>query len=64
MFFNGWPDFGGNHDFGVVLCFRLFGLFLGHRLILYGFFDLRGLLSSTIVHGFLESWWFRSFLWC
>ena len=55
-------DFGGNIDFGEVLCFRLFRLFLGSGMDLYGSPDLRGLHSSSMMHGFLVSWWFSGFL--
>ena len=53
---------GGNSDFGEVLCFQLFRLFLCYGRKLYGFRDLQGLHRSSTVHGFLEYWWFRGFL--
>ena len=48
-------DFGGNCFFGVVLYFRLFWL-LGKELMVYGFWDLAGFLSSSMVLGYLEIW--------
>ena len=38
-------EYGGNSDFGEVLSFRLFRLFLCFGRELYGFCDLRGLQS-------------------
>ena len=62
MFLNGLIDFWGNYYFGEVLCFRLFLIFLCYGWTLYGFSDILVLHSSAIVHGFLDSWWFRGFL--
>ena len=33
-----------------------------HGWVLFGFHDLRRFHSSTMVQGFLESWWFTGFL--
>ena len=55
-------DFGGNYDFGEVLYFQFFWMFLGYRWALYGFFDIWGLHSSATMLGFLVPWWFRGFL--
>ena len=55
-------NFRGNRYFGVVLCFGLFWIFLLYGLAHYGFCDLKRFHSSTVVHEFLESWWFRGFL--
>ena len=41
--------------------FDCLGCFLCYRRKLYGFYDLRGLHSSSTVHGFLESWMFVGF---
>ena len=48
-------DFGGNCDFGEVLCFRLFLDVLGYRWAIFGFSDTLELHSSATVPGFLES---------
>ena len=53
---------GGNSNFSDILCFLLVRLFLCYRRELYGFHDVQGFHSSSTVHGFLESWWFRGFL--
>ena len=41
----------------------MFWLFLCYGWALYEFFDLWGLHSSFVVHGFLESPSFKGFLW-
>ena len=41
----------------IVLDFLLYGL------ALYGFHDHGGFHSSTTMHEFLKSWWFRGFIW-
>ena len=40
----------------------LLWLFLCYRCVLHGFRDVRGLHISSMVHGFLESLWFKGFL--
>ena len=45
----------GNYSFGVVLCFILFLLLLGLGQMIYGFRDLAGFHSSSMVHGYLVS---------
>ena len=61
-FLKGMTYFVGYSDFCEVSCFRLFWLFLCYVWALYGFRDLQGLRSSSMMHGFLECWWFRGFL--
>ena len=61
-FLKGMTYFVGNSDFCEVLCFRLFWLFLCYVWAIYVFRDIRGLHSSSTMHGFLECWWFRGFL--
>ena len=53
---------GGNCYLGTVLYFGLFWLFLLYAWTLYGFYDLEWFHSSAMVHEFLLSWWFSSFL--
>ena len=52
-------NFGGNCYFGVVFCFGLSWMFYLYGWALYEFRDHGGFQGSTMVHGFLMSWWFR-----
>ena len=54
-------NFGGNCNFGVVLWFGLFWMFLLYGWALY-LCDHGRFYSSATVHGFLESWRFIGFL--
>ena len=58
----GVTKFVVNQSFGVVLCFRLFWIFLSKGCMIYGFYDLWGFHSTITVHDFLVSFSFRGFL--